>query len=100
MAAFWVARARVLEPEAYGAYARGAAVAFGVAREAQDARILARGGAYRVLEGAVGFDRHVLVKFPDMEAAVAFHASQAYRDAAKLRLGAGENELVVVEGVE
>jgi uncharacterized protein (DUF1330 family) len=100
MAAFWVARARVLDPEAYGAYARSAAAALGVVREAQDARILARGGASRVLEGAAGFDRHVLIQFPNMESAVGFHGSEAYRDAAKLRLGAGVNELVIVKGVE
>jgi len=62
--------------------------------------MLARGGRQQVVEGVVGFERHVLVEYPSFEAALDFYHSEAYQRAARLRLGgAGINELVIVEGI-
>ncbi len=97
--AYWIARAQIIDPLAYGEYARLAGEAG--AKLFDGARILSRGGRVTVLEGAPAFERHVLIEFPDFDAAVRFHRSPEYQAAAAIRLaGAGINELVIVEGVD
>jgi uncharacterized protein (DUF1330 family) len=62
-------------------------------------RILARGGRFQILEGPQKFHRFVVIEFPSLEQAVACHASAEYQHAAAFRAGgAGEVELVIVEG--
>jgi uncharacterized protein (DUF1330 family) len=96
--AYWIARSRIIDPVAYGEYARLAGEAG--AKLFGEARILARGGDFRTIEGPATFQRHVLIEFPTFDAALGFHASPEYRKAASIRVGAGINELVIVEGVD
>ncbi len=99
MKAYWIARSRIIEPNAYGEYARRA----GAAGEKlfNGARILARGGRAQILEGETAFTRHVLIEFPSFDAALGFYHSEEYQAAAAIRLaGAGVNELVIVEASE
>ncbi|RHW24934.1 DUF1330 domain-containing protein [Nocardioides immobilis] len=88
--------ANVVDADRYGQYASrvsGIISRYGGA-------ILARGGAFEVLEGDNLFERFVVVAFPSMEAARACHASAEYAEAAAFRRsGAGQNECVVVAGV-
>jgi uncharacterized protein (DUF1330 family) len=64
-------------------------------------RVLARGGKYKILEGPAKFHRFIVIEFPSLEAAVACHDSPEYTEAAAFRRnGAGEVELVIVEGGE
>ena len=104
--AYWIARSRIIDPVAYGEYARLAGEAgaklFGEAgaKLFGEARILVRGGDFRTIEGPVAFERHVLIEFPTFDAALGFHASPEYRKAASIRIGAGINELVIVEGID
>ena len=61
--------------------------------------MLARGGRYRILEGPERFARFVVIEFPSLEQAVACYHSPEYQAAAAFRKGgAGEVELVIVEG--
>lgn len=94
MAAYWVARSKINDPVEYKRYTDlvPAIIAkFG-------GRVLARGGAYRVLEGPERFERFVVIEFPSMDQAVACHGSPDYQAAAAFRRGgAGEVELVIVE---
>jgi uncharacterized protein (DUF1330 family) len=61
--------------------------------------VLARGGRFKILEGPDKFHRFVVIEFPSLEQAVACHDSPEYREAAAFRRkGAGEVELVIVEG--
>ena len=94
MAAYWIARAKISNPEEYKKYAdRVPAI---LAK--YGGKVLARGGAYQTLEGPEKFERHVVIEFPSMEQAIACHHSPEYQEARKFRLnGVGENELVIVE---
>ncbi len=95
MAAYWVARAKINDPEQYKKYTdRVPAILqkFG-------GKILARGGKFKILEGPETFGRFVLIEFPSMEQAIACHDSPEYEEASAFRKGGGgEVELVVVDG--
>ena len=60
---------------------------------------LHRGGKMEVLEGAWPFPRCVVLKFPDMAAAKAWHGSAEYAGPLKLRQAAARSNLIVVEGL-
>ena len=95
MAAYWVARAKINDPEQYKKYTdRVPAILqkFG-------AKVLARGGEFKILEGPETFGRFVVIEFPSMEQASACHDSPEYEEASAFRKGGGgEVELVVVDG--
>jgi len=95
MAAYWVARSRINDPVEYKKYTDrvpGILAKFG-------GKVLARGGRFKILEGPEKFQRFVVIEFPSLEQAVACHDSPEYREAAAFRRsGAGEVELVIVEG--
>ena len=95
MPAYWVARSRINDPAEYKKYTdRVPAI---IAR--YGGKVLARGGRYQILEGPQKFQRFVVVEFPSLEQAVACHESAEYQEAAAFRKsGAGEVELVIVEG--
>ena len=97
MPAYWVARAKINQPDAYKKYTdRVPAILqkFG-------GKVLARGGEYAILEGPEKFERFVVIEFPSMEKAVACHDSPEYVEASSHRKGgAGEVELVIVDGGE
>jgi len=95
MPAYWIAHVTVTDAEAYARYARGATEAIA----AHGGRFLARGGAYRQLEGK-DRPRHVLAEFPDMATAEACYRSEAYQAALAHATGAAERDLVIVEGVK
>ncbi len=57
-----------------------------------------RGGTMEVLEGAWPFPRCVVLKFPDMATAKAWHASPEYAGPLKLRQAAARSNMIVVEG--
>jgi uncharacterized protein (DUF1330 family) len=95
MPAYWVARSKVNDPVEYRKYTDrvpGILKKFG-------GKVLARGGRFKILEGPEKFHRFVVIEFPSLEQAVACHDSPEYREAAAFRRkGAGEVELVIVEG--
>ena len=95
MTAYWVARSKINDPAEYKKYTdRVPAIIaqFG-------GKVLARGGKYRILEGPAKFERFVVIEFPSMDQAIACHDSAEYQAAAAFRRGgAGEVELVIVEG--
>lgn len=95
MPAYWVARSKINDPAAYKKYTdRVPAI---IARHG--GRVLARGGRFEILEGPQKFKRFVVIEFPSLEQAVACHRSPEYQEAAAFRAGgAGEVELVIVEG--
>lgn len=94
MTAYWIARAKILDPVEYRKYTdRVPAILakFG-------GRVLARGGEYRTLEGPDVFERFVVIEFPSIERAEACFDSPEYREAAAFRRadGVGRNELTLV----
>lgn len=93
--AYWIAHVTVTDPDPYALYAAGATAAF----EAHGARILARGGRVEALEGEAR-PRNVVIEFPDMASALACYRSDAYRAAKAHRDGAGDAQIMILEGVE
>jgi uncharacterized protein (DUF1330 family) len=97
MTGYWVARSKVNDPAQYKRYTDlvpGIIAKFG-------GKILARGGRFKILEGPEKFHRFIVIEFPSLEQAVACHDSPEYQQASAFRKkdGAGEVELVIVEGV-
>lgn len=92
--AYWVAHVTVTDPERYKLYAEGTKEPFAK----HGAKVLARGGPYKVLEG---FDhaRNVVIEFPDMETALACFHSEEYQRARTHRLDAGDVNITIVEGI-
>ncbi len=93
--AYWIAHVDVADPEAYEAYRRANGPVFAK----YGARFLARGGRSDLVEGR-SRTRHVILEFPDYEAAVACYQSDEYRDILKLRVAASEADIVIVEGYD
>jgi uncharacterized protein (DUF1330 family) len=95
MPAYWVARSKINDPVEYKKYTDRVPTIiakFG-------GKVLARGGRYQILEGPEKFQRFVVIEFPSLEQAVACQRSPEYQEAAAFRRGgAGEVELVIVEG--
>ncbi len=95
MVAYWVARSKINDPEMYKKYTD--LVPEILAK--YGAKVLARGGRFEILEGPEKFERFVVVEFPSLGDAVACHESAEYQEASANRKGgAGEVELVIVEG--
>ena len=96
MTAYWVARAKINDPVEYMKYADRIP---GILAK-YDAKVLARGGECKTLEGPELFERYVVIEFPSMEVAEACFNSAEYQEAATFRRTnqAGQNELTVVAG--
>jgi uncharacterized protein (DUF1330 family) len=92
--AYWIAHVTVTDPDQYKHYAGDAPVAF----NKYGATFLARGGAFEQVEGK-GRPRNVVVEFPSLQAALDCYRSAEYQAARAKRLGAGEADIVIVEGV-
>jgi uncharacterized protein (DUF1330 family) len=95
MAAYWVARSKIDDPVGYKKYTdRVPAIV-----QRHGGKVLARGGRFKILEGPEKFHRFVVIEFPSLDQAMACHDSAEYQEAAAFRKdGAGEVELVIVEG--
>ena len=92
MSALWISHITVTDPHAYKSYATRAvdiiAEYGGV--------FLSRGGAHRQLEGTA-HERHVVVRFPSLDAAEKCYNSDAYQAALMYAQGASERQLVIVQ---
>jgi uncharacterized protein (DUF1330 family) len=97
MVAYWVARSKVNNPDQYKKYTERVPDIL----QKFHGKILARGGKFKILEGAEKFRRFVVIEFPDFEKAVACYESPEYLAAAAHRKkdGASELEIVIVESI-
>jgi uncharacterized protein (DUF1330 family) len=93
--AYWIAHVTVTDPDPYALYAEGATAAFA----AHGARVLARGGRIEGLEGEVR-PRNVVIEFDSLEAAKACYDSPEYQEARRHRIGAGDAQIMILEGVD
>jgi uncharacterized protein (DUF1330 family) len=92
MPALWIAHVTVTDAEAYGRYAALA----GPTIAKHGGEFIARGGRYVQLEGR-DRARHVVARFPSLEAAEACYNSPEYQQALDHARGASERDLVIVE---
>jgi uncharacterized protein (DUF1330 family) len=94
MSAYIIGRITVNDPQDYAAYAdQTVALArrFG-------GRFLVKGGVQTVVEGNCP-DRHVIIEFPDRQAALDWYNSDDYRRILPLALSAASRDLVIVDGL-
>ena len=91
---YWIAHVIVTNPDRYKFYAEAAPEAF----TKHGATILARGGKSQQMEGQ-GRPRNVVIEFPSLQAALDCYNSAEYQAARAKRIGAGEADIVIVEGV-
>ncbi len=94
MAVYAMVHVDVKDPEAYARYAELA----GPAVAKYGGEFLARGGECRQMEGK-GRARNVIIRFADMDTALAFYNSPEYQEALAHGLPASEREYCFVEGV-
>jgi uncharacterized protein (DUF1330 family) len=92
--AYWIAHVTVTNPDQYKHYASDAPIAF----KKYGATILARGGTHQQMEGG-GRPRNVVIEFPSLQSALDCYNSAEYQAARAKRVGAGEADIVIVEGV-
>jgi uncharacterized protein (DUF1330 family) len=93
--AYIVAQIDVTDPARYEQYKQLSSHAM----QAHGAEVCVRGGAVHVLEGDWTPGRVVILKFPSVEKARAFHDSPEYRAARAAREGAAIMRMVVIEGM-
>jgi uncharacterized protein (DUF1330 family) len=89
-----IARALVTNATQWAVYSEAA----GKAIDLYGGKRLARGGQMTIAEGE-GRARNVVIEFESFEKAKAYAFSPEYAAARKLREGAGEIDIVVVEGI-
>ncbi len=94
MSAYIIARITVTEPEDYLTYA-SQTVALA---EKFGGRFLVKGGVQTALEGNSP-DRHVIIEFPDREAALTWYHSDEYRRILPIALSSSSRDIVVVDGI-
>ena len=96
MPAYVVVEVRITDPERATRYAAVSPATV----ERYGGRYLARGGAISVLEGGWDPKRLVVIEFPSIEKAREWYGSPEYREVRRLREGAGEWRVLLVEGVD
>jgi uncharacterized protein (DUF1330 family) len=97
MPAYWVARSKVNDPAEYKKYADQVPPILAK----YGGKPLARAGRFQIMEGPEKFQRFVIIEFPTFEQGVACFTSDEYKKAADFRRsGAGEVEIVMLEGLE
>ena len=97
MAAYVLVDVEVLDPEAYRAYSQAVPATL----DLFGGRFLVRGGATEKLEGSWNAVRTVLIEFPDVARARAWHASPEYQAILPIRLRHARTDfMTILEGVE
>ena len=91
---YWIARITITDPGNYPKYLAANKIAF----DKYGARFLVRGGRYSAAEGPAR-ERNVVIEFDSFEDALACYNSPEYQAAKVKRQGAGEADIVIVEGV-
>jgi uncharacterized protein (DUF1330 family) len=95
MAVYVIVDVSITDAAAYAGYASGVPALI----RKHGGEYLVRGGATEVLEGDWKPGRIVVLKFPDMVAAKAFHNDPEYQPLKALRHRIAETQMMAVEGV-
>ena len=95
MAAYIVTQIEITDPETFETYRAQVPPIL----EKYGGEFIVRGGDREVLEGDWPWRRMVILKFPDREAAKAWHASAEYQGPKALRQAASKANMIVVDGV-
>ena len=91
---YWMALVTIKNPERYKDYI----AANGVAFSKYEARFIVRGGKAETMAGPRR-DRHVVIEFPSLQAALDCYHSPEYQAAKKIFDEAATTDMTIVEGV-
>ena len=94
MATYLIANITVNDPARFAEYRELVAPMIA----AHGGRYLIRGGAITVVEGEPGFDRMVVLEYPDMETLKRFYHGQDYAPLIALRQSCTISRVALVEG--
>ncbi len=95
MTAYIIVQVEVTDPDTFEAYRAQVPPTL----EAHGGEYLVRGGVQEVLEGDWDHPRTVVLEFPSMDQAKAWHASVEYEGPKALRQSAAKTNMIVVEGL-
>ena len=95
MPAFIIVQVDVTDPEAFATYRDQVPPTL----EPFGGKYMVRGGEQDVLEGDWAAARTVVLKFPSVERAKAWHASDIYEGPKALRQSAAKTNMLVIEGL-
>lgn len=95
MSGLVIAQITVTDPEAYKEYVAQVKATV----DAYGGEFIVRGGDFDVMEGEMGADRLVVLKFSTVDIAKGWYASDMYKPLLALRQGASTGNLVIVEGL-
>lgn len=90
---YWIVHVTVTNPDAYAEYVRLDTPVV----ERFGGKFLVRGGENETPE-TVQKDRHVVVEFPDYDAAQKCYHSDDYQAAAIIRMANSQSDIVIIEG--
>jgi uncharacterized protein (DUF1330 family) len=96
MAAYIIVQVEVTDPETFETYRAQVPASL----QPFGGEYIVRGGDMEVLEGEWPIPRCVVLKFPDMVAAKAWHASPEYEGPKALRQASANANMVVVDGID
>ena len=94
MAAYFIANARITDPEGLDRYL----AAVGPSLEGRDVKVLAATNDATTIEGTPAGERAVILEFPDRDAALAWYNSDVYQEVVGMRLAATEGFAIVIDG--
>jgi uncharacterized protein (DUF1330 family) len=95
MAAYIIVQIEVTDPEIYATYRQQVPATL----EPFGGEFVVRAGEMAVLEGDWPWPRCVVLRFPDLASAKAWHSSDVYAALKALRQTASQGNMIVVEGV-
>ena len=95
MAAYIIVQINVTDPETFETYREQVPATL----EGFGGEYIVRGGEMEVLEGEWAAPRCVVLKFPDMASAKAWHTSDVYAGPKDLRHKSAETNAIVVAGI-
>jgi len=90
---YWIAHITVTNPDEYAEYVRLDTPVV----ERFGGKFIVRGGRSETPETPQK-DRHVVVEFPDCDAALACYNSDDYQTAAAIRLANSDSDFIIIEG--
>ena len=95
MPAYVIADVEVTDPELFAEYRELVVPTV----NAYGGRYIARGGDTEVLEGDRVPNRTVIIEFPSMEQAKAWHSSDEYAHPKDMRIRSTNSNVIIVEGL-
>lgn len=96
MSAYIIAQVDVTNPDEFEQYRAQVPATLAL----YDGEYIVRGGDIEALEGELAYPRVVVIKFPSMERAKAWHNSVEYEGPKALRQASSDGRLMVVDGYD